>query len=116
MDQKKNEQRKGHPIICPKCKYNRPIALSYCPHCRELDKAESLKEIMNKKDLKLVDANTLPSNNTNNDRPSTKRENTQQKKQQSTNGEIHSKLQSVPRARKRATKKPSLSNYATKIK
>ena len=110
MEQKKNEQRKGHPNICPKCKYNRPLALSYCPHCREQNKAETLKEVMNKKDLKLVDANTLPSNNTNDAKPSTKRENTQQKKQQSANGKIYSKLQSVPRARKRATKKPTSSN------
>lgn len=24
-----------HPPICPKCKHNRPLALSYCPNCRK---------------------------------------------------------------------------------
>lgn len=60
MEQKKNEQRKGHPIICPKCKYNRPLALSYCPHCRELeyDKKDTsgaaLKQVFEKMGLKVV--------------------------------------------------------------
>lgn len=60
MEQKKNEQRKGHPVICPKCKYNRPIALSYCPHCRELeyDKKDpsgaALKQVFEKIGLKVV--------------------------------------------------------------
>ena len=110
MDQKKNEQRKGHPVICPKCKYNRPIALSYCPHCREQNKAESLKEIMNKKDLKIVDANTLPSNNTKDARLYNNGENTQQKKQQSTNWKGFSKLQGVQRARRQTAKKPTKAN------
>ena len=41
----------SHPSVCPKCKYNRPIALSYCPHCRDLDsnsKENARKEINNK--------------------------------------------------------------------
>lgn len=41
----------SHPAVCPKCKYNRPIALSYCPHCRDLspkEKENARKEINNK--------------------------------------------------------------------
>ena len=44
------EKKQSHPVICPKCKYNRPIALSYCPHCRDN------KQETNQKDLQtLVD-------------------------------------------------------------
>ena len=35
MDQKKTNTK--HPLICPKCKYSRPLGLSYCPHCREME-------------------------------------------------------------------------------
>ena len=41
----------SHPSVCPKCKYNRPIFLSYCPHCRDLspnEKENARKEINNK--------------------------------------------------------------------
>ena len=41
----------SHPSVCPKCKYNRPIALSYCPHCRDLspkEKENARKETYNK--------------------------------------------------------------------
>jgi len=41
----------SHPSVCPKCKYNRPIALSYCPHCRDLDsnsKENARKETISK--------------------------------------------------------------------
>ena len=106
MDQKKNEN-KGHPPICPKCKYNRPIALSYCPHCRELEtkpKGVIITEHLQKMGVTVGDAKILPSNNTNNDRPNTQRENTQQKKPETTNREKVNKLQGLPRARKRATK------------
>ena len=30
----------SHPSVCPKCKYNRPIFLSYCPHFRDLSPHE----------------------------------------------------------------------------
>ena len=41
----------SHPSVCPKCKYNRPIFLSYCPHCRDLnpnEKENARKEITGK--------------------------------------------------------------------
>jgi hypothetical protein len=107
MDQKKNEQKKGHPNICPKCKYHRPLGLSFCPHCRELEtkpKGVIITEHLQKMGVTVGDAKILPSNNTNNDRPNTQRENTQQKKPETANREKVSKLQGLPRARKRATK------------
>jgi len=111
MDQKKNEQKKGHPNICPKCKYHRPLGLSFCPHCREMeaDKKDiggaALKQVFEKMGAKVVSwFNNLPSNTTDNDRPNTQRENTQQKKPETTNREKVNKLQGLPRARKRTTK------------
>ena len=113
MENKKNEH-KSHPVICPKCKYNRPIALSYCPHCRELEtkpKGIVITEKLQKMGVTVADAKILPSNTTNDARRNTQRENTQQKKQQTTNRESVNKLKGVQRARKRATKKPVSSKH-----
>ena len=93
MEEKKTNS-KSHPVVCPKCKYNRPVALSYCPHCKAVEKAkEQVKEdVLNSKFIKdhVFKA-------------STKREDTEQKKQQTANGEKANKLAGVPRARKGAT-------------
>ena len=109
MDQKKKTNTK-HPLICPKCKYSRPLGLSYCPHCRELEakpKGVIVTEKLQKMGVTIGDAKILPSNNTNDARADNQRENTQQKKSKATNRQVFSKLQSVPRARKRTTKKSS---------
>ena len=101
MEEKKTNS-KSHPVICPKCKYNRPVALSYCPHCRA--EAQN-KAQMDKNDVlndKFIKEHVF--------KASTKREDTEQKKQQTTNGQKANKLQSLPRARKGApgrTKKAS---------
>lgn len=44
----------SHPVICPVCKYSRPLALSYCPHCRKesnkkLATIPQLKKMVEKK-------------------------------------------------------------------
>ena len=107
MENKKNE-RKGHPTICPKCKYNRPLALTYCPHCRELEtkpKGVIVTEKLQKMGVTVGDAKILPSNNTDDARADNQRENTQQKEPKTANRYKTNKLQVVPRARKRATKK-----------
>ena len=106
MEKKTNTK---HPLICPKCKYSRPLGLSYCPHCREQErdrkdpKGAALKQMFTSMWIQVIDADNLPSKNTNENNP--KRENTQQKKQQTTNRKSTNKLQSVQRARKRTTAK-----------
>ena len=57
--------------------------------------------------INVVDADTLPSKPKQDVRISNKGENTQQKKPKATNRQVFSKQQSVPRARKRTTKKSS---------
>lgn len=89
MEEKKTNS-KSHPVICPKCKYNRPVALSYCPHCRaeaQKQAQETKNDVLNSKLLKdhVFKA-------------STKREDTEQKKQQTANGEKANKLKRLPKA------------------
>jgi len=45
----------SHPVICPVCKYSRPLALSYCPQCRKesnkkLATIPQLKKMVEKKE------------------------------------------------------------------
>lgn len=98
MEEKKTNA-KSHPVICPKCKYNRPVALTYCPHCKAMEKEkESKNPIL---DSKLLKDHVY--------KASTKREDTEQKKQQTTDGQKANKLKSLPRAGKQTTsraKKP----------
>lgn len=88
MEEKKTN--KSHPVICPKCKYNRPVALTYCPHC----KAEAQKQAQETKNdvlnSKLLKEHVF--------KASTKGQNTEQKKQQTTNGQKANKLQRLPKA------------------
>lgn len=58
----------SHPSVCPKCKYNRPIFLSYCPHCRDLnpkEKENARKEINSKFDSILKDTKQKEQQNPN---------------------------------------------------
>lgn len=94
----------SHPSVCPKCKYNRPIFLSYCPHCRDLspnEKENARKEINNKFDTIL--------------------KNTKQKKQENTNVKKTDKLKGLQGARNSKAKwtkraKPKSSKSKRKIK
>ena len=107
MEEKKTNA-KSHPVICPKCKYNRPVALSYCPHCREEAKA---KEEMSKNDVlnnKFIKEHVF--------KASTKREDTEQKKQQTTDGQKANKLQSLPRAGKGATGRTKKASKSVRTK
>ena len=47
-----------HPLICPVCKYSRPLALNYCPNCRKetnkkLETIPQLKKIVKKTEKKM---------------------------------------------------------------
>ena len=48
----------SHPLICPICKYNRPLALTYCPNCRKQTKKKlasipQLKAVVQKTEKKM---------------------------------------------------------------
>ena len=97
----------SHPSVCPKCKYNRPIALSYCPHCKEEErnkkdpKGATLSKMFEKMWLKVVTAEALsPKKNQNarkeiNSKSDTILKDTKQEKQQSPNRKSISKLKGV---------------------
>lgn len=89
----------SHPSVCPKCKYNRPIFLSYCPHCRDLDpkeKENARKEINNKFDTILKD--------------------TKQEKQQATSVKKADKLKTVQRTRNKSNSKAKSRAKSSKTK
>ena len=51
-------EKMKHPVICPVCKYNRPLALSYCPNCRKQTNKKiatipQLKETVKKTEKKM---------------------------------------------------------------
>ena len=99
MEEKKTNS-KSHPVICPKCKYNRPVALTYCPHCKAMEKEkESKNPIL---DNKLLKEHVF--------KASTKREDTEQKKQQTANGEKANKLKRLPKTGGKPTSRAKKSN------
>lgn len=97
MEEKKTNS-KSHPVICPKCKYNRPVALSYCPHCRAEEKKATSDFLANN----FIKQHVF--------KASTKREDTEQKKQQTANGEKANKLKRLPKAGGKPTSRAKKSN------
>ena len=89
----------SHPSVCPKCKYNRPIFLSYCPHCRDLDsnsKENARKETISKFNSML--------------------KNTKQEKQQATSVKKADKLKTVQRTRNNTNRKAKSRTKSSKTK
>jgi len=89
----------SHPSVCPKCKYNRPLALNYCPHCRDLspkEKENARKEINNKFESIV--------------------KSTKQEKQQATNLKSSNKFKAVQGARNSKTKWVKKSSRTVKSK
>lgn len=118
-NQTKKTEKKSHPSVCPKCKYNWPIFLSYCPHCRDIERDKKdpsgamLSKAFEKMGVKVVTETNLKPNPKENETVSknnTKGQNTQQKKQQITNVKKANIKQGLPKSRKRATKKPRKSS------
>lgn len=114
-NQTKKPEKKSHPSVCPKCKYNWPIFLSYCPHCKELERDKKdpsgaiLSKTFEKMGVKVVTESDLkpnPRENAANKKASIKGQNTQQKKQQNMDVKNASIKQGLPKSRKRATTKP----------
>ena len=89
----------SHPSVCPKCKYNRPIFLSYCPHCRDLnpnEKENARKEITGKYHTNLKD--------------------TKQEKLQATSVKKTNKLKTVQGARNNTNRKAKSRTKSSKTK
>lgn len=89
----------SHPSVCPKCKYNRPLALNYCPHCRDLspkEKENARKEINNKFESIVKSA--------------------KQEKQQATSVKKTDKLKKVQRTRNNTNRKAKSRTKSSKTK
>ena len=118
----------SHPSVCPKCKYNRPIALSYCPHCRDIERDKKdpmgawLTKLFEKMGVKVVTASDLPSKEKENARKETnsksnsKLKSTKQEKQQATNLKSSNKFKTVQRMGTKSTKGTKKNSKTTKSK
>lgn len=118
----------SHPSVCPKCKYNRPIALSFCPHCRDLERDKKdpmgawLTKVFEKMWVKVVTASDLSPKKNQNARKKTiskhnsNLKNTKQKKQQATSVKKADKLSKVQRTRNNTNSKAKSRVKSSKTK
>ena len=118
----------SHLSVCPKCKYNRPLALNYCPHCKEEERNKKdpngamLSKMFEKMWVKVVTAEVLPSKKVKDDRKKTNSKSnvsmksTEQEKQQATNMKSSNKFKAVQGARNSKTKWVKKSSRTVKSK
>ena len=118
----------SHPSVCPKCKYNRPIFLSYCPHCKEEERNKKdpnwamLSKMFEKMWVKVVTAEVLSPKEKRNARKEitgkyhTNLKDTKQEKQQATSVKKTDKLKTVQRARNNTNRKAKSRAKSSKTK